>query len=71
MSGTSALRSPSRYVTSEVLREAITDLARANRRIERLLHAMRTVEDSLLADPNADVVTKSLAAVLRDARGSR
>lgn len=54
-----------------LLRQAYADLASANRRIARLLHTMQSVEDALVADPNADAVTKSLAGVLSDARTAK
>lgn len=54
-----------------LLRQAYVDLASANRRLARLIHAMQTVEEAILADPSSDVVTKSLASVLREARESK
>lgn len=66
-----ALSGLTRATTARLLNEALTDLESANRRIARLIHAMQSVEDAILADPNADVVTKSLATVLRDARESK
>lgn len=66
-----ALGGLTRASRERLLQETLADLESANRRIARLLHAMQSVESALVADPNADVVTKSLATVLRDARVSK
>jgi hypothetical protein len=54
----------------ELYRQTYADLARANRRIARLLHTMHAVEIALDARPESDPVDRSLAQMLRDSRNA-